>query len=346
MIRTRLVDVAVDLGSAYTRIVGQGRGVLLEEPTVVATQVGPRGRDVVAVGTEAREMIGRTPGGITVVRPVRGGVVADFEATEQLLRQLFARALGRSLLRPRVLVGVPTGTTEVQRRAVQDSARAAGAREVYLTATPLLAAIGADLPVQKPVGSMIVDLGAGRIEIGVTALGGLVVRKSAAFGGDALDQAIGAWTQSEHGVLIGERTAEAVKLRVGSAILDDDGDAGHPRHPPMRVRGRDLEHGAPREIDIRPSDVAYAVRPVTDAVRKLVLEALAETPPELAADLVDRGIFLSGGVAQLRGLDVLLRADTGLPVLQADSPARCAALGAAHALDDTALLDRILSTHG
>ncbi len=335
-------DLAVDLGSSFTRIALRGRGVVVEEPTVVATQVGARGREVVAVGTEAREMIGRTPAGITVVRPVRNGVVADFEATEQLLRQLIQRALPRTLLKPRVLVCVPCGTTEVQRRAVQDSARAAGAREVFLVATPMAAAIGADLPVDKPVGSLIVDTGGGRTEVGVVCLGGLVVWRSAAVGGDAMDDAIANWARLKHNLQIGERTAEAVKQRVGAACFEDPQEITRGRPQQMRVRGRDLGQGAPREIDIRSNDIAEAVAGPVATVRRLVLETLEQTPPELSADIVERGLFLCGGGSALRGLDTLLRADTGLPVLQADEPARCVARGAVALLGDAALFERVV----
>jgi rod shape-determining protein MreB len=334
-------ELAVDLGSSVTRVAVRGRGIAVEEPTVVATQVGSRGREVVAVGTEAREMIGRTPAGISVIRPVRGGVVSDFEATEQLLKSLFQRVGGRSLLRPRVLVCVPSGTTEVQRRAVQDSARAAGAREVFLVATAMAAAIGADLPVSKPVGSLVVDTGGGRTEVGVVSLGGLVVGRSAAVGGDAMDEAIAAWARAQHGVQIGERTAEAVKHTVGAAVVDPNEDV-RGRAAQMRIRGRDIRTGAPREIEVHSTDVADAVSGPVGAIRRAVLDCLAETPPELAADILDRGLILAGGGSALRGMDALLRADTGLPVLHAEEPSRCVIRGAAVVLDDLALFDRVV----
>lgn len=333
-------DLAIDLGSSYTRIAVRGRGVVLEEPTVVATELAARGREVVAVGSEAREMIGRTPAGITVVRPVRHGVVADFEATEHLLSRLLARVVGRSIVKPRVLVCVPAETTEVQRRAVQDAMRAAGAREVFLMPGIMAAAIGADLPVSRPVGSLVVDAGGGRTEVGIISLGGLVIRRSLSIGGDAADEAIAAWSRAERGVTIGERTAEAIKLRVGAALVEADEDRGRPLQ--MRVRGRDIQTGSPREIDVSASDVADALDAVVGTIRQVILDALKETPPELAADIVDRGLILCGGFSALRGLDMLVRTDTGLPVLRADEPPRCAARGAGLLLDDPALFARVV----
>ncbi|MBA2320849.1 MAG: rod shape-determining protein [Deltaproteobacteria bacterium] len=333
-------ELAIDLGSSYTRIALRGRGVVLEEPTVVATELAARGREVVAVGTEAREMIGRTPAGISVVRPVRHGVVADFEATERLLERLLSRVVGRSIVKPRVLVCIPAETTEVQRRAVQDATRAAGAREVWLMPGVLAAAIGAELPVSRPVGSLVVDTGGGRTEAGVISLGGLVVRRSVAVGGDEADEAIANWARDVRGVTIGERTAEAIKLRVGAALAEAGEERGRPLQ--MRVRGRDIQSGSPREIDVSSSDVAEALSGVVSGIRHVVLETLRETPPELAADIVDRGLILCGGGAALRGLDMLLRTDTGLPVLRADEPPRCTARGAGLVLDDAALFARVV----
>ncbi len=333
-------ELAIDLGSSTTRIAIRGRGVVLEEPTVVATELGVRGREVVAVGSEAREMIGRTPAGITVVRPVRQGVVADFEATERLLERLLARVVGRSLVKPRVLVCIPAETTEVQRRAVQEATRAAGAREVSLIPGVMAAAIGAELPVSRPVGSLVVDTGGGRTEAGVISLGGLVVRRSAAVGGDDADEAIAAWAGDRFGVTIGERTAEAIKQRIGAAISEAGEERGRPMQ--MRVRGRDKATGTPREIDLTAHDIASALTAVVAVVRQVVLDTLRETPPELAADIVDRGLILCGGGAALRGLDVLLRTDTGLPVLRAEDAPRCAARGAGLVLDDRALFERVV----
>lgn len=328
-------DLAVDLGTASTRVVVRGKGIVVDVPSVVATAARPRGREVVAVGDDAKKMIGRTPEGTRVVRPVRGGVVADFEATEQLLAALLRRATGRSLRRPRLLVTIPTGTTEVERRAVAESARAAGAGEVLLVASPIAAALGAGLPVNDPVGSMIVDVGGGRTHVAVLSLGGLVVRRSLQLAGDDLDDAITAWLRRKHGLLVGERTAETLKIRVGTVVPEASPELR------MRIRGRDLSSGRPAEVDVTGDDVAQALSDAIGRIRKVVLEALQETPPELAADIVDRGVLLCGGTSHLRGLDARLRDDTGLPVLQAEAPESCVARGAGLLLDDADLLDRV-----
>lgn len=326
-------DLAVDLGTSNTRLALRGRGVVVDQPSVVATHAGSRGREVVAVGEEARRMLGRTPAGTQVVRPVRDGVVADFEATEQLLRHLFKRIPGRSLLGTRVLVCIPSGTSEVERRAVTDSARAAGSREVQLVAASIAAAVGAGLAVMDPVGNLIIDVGGGRVEVGVTSLGGLVVRRSVPVAGDAMDEAIRAWLREHRGLVVGERTAEQLKRRIGTAITVDTPGS-------MRIRGRDVESGSPRELDVDGNELVQALEPVVHRLRDVVLEVLRETPPELAADIVDRGALLCGGGARLSGLTTLLRDATGLPVLIAEEAERAVALGAARMLDDPPLLAR------
>jgi rod shape-determining protein MreB len=330
----RQADLGIDLGTSHTRLVAVGRGLVVEAPTVVASQSGPRGREVVAVGAEARKMLGKTPAGTEVVRPVRGGVVADFDATEKLLRALFAQAGSRTLLRPRVLVCVPTSHTEVERRAVADAARSAGARDVVLVASPMAAAIGADLPVMEPVGSLIVEVGGGRTEVAVVSLGGLVISRSIRVAGDAMDEAITAWLRKEHGLLVGERTAEAVKHRAGCAL---------PVEPPLitRIRGRDLAQSLPREVDISSTDVATALAEPVARIRETVLAVLQETPPELAADILHRGVILAGGGGRLRRLDHVLAEAIGLPVLQADEPMRATAKGAMRILGDKALFERV-----
>lgn len=330
-------ELAVDLGTSHTRVVVRGRGIVLEAPTVVAIQQGPRGREVVAVGADARKMIGRTPAGLAVVRPVRGGVIADFEAAEQLLRHLLGAAGTRSFFRPRALVCIPTGTTEVERRAVQESARAAGAREVYLVATSMAAALGAGLPVSDPVGSVILDIGGGRTDVGVVSMGGLVVRQSLQVAGDALDDAIRSWLRRNHSLEIAERTAETLKHHIGAAHV-------HATPHRMRVRGRDVVTGAPRELDVSTAEVAEAIESPVGRIRRCVLDALRDTPPELSSDICDRGLLLCGGGSALRDLDVLLREDTGLPVLHTDDPARCVARGAERLLDDAALFERVAAT--
>jgi rod shape-determining protein MreB and related proteins len=328
-------DLAVDLGTSNTRLGLRGKGVVVEQPSYVAIQAGARGREVVAIGQEARRMLGRTPAGTSVVRPVRDGVVADFEATEQLLRLLLRRVPSTGLLRPRLLVCIPSSTTEVERRAVIESTRAAGGREVHLVATALAAAVGAGLAIAEPVGNMIVDVGGGRVEVAVTSLGGLVVRRSVPLAGDAFDDAIRRWLRQARGLQVGERTAELLKRRVGSAIPVE-------KPPQMRIRGRDLETGAPRELDVSANDLVAPLGTMVDRIRDIVLEVLRETPPELAADIVGQGILVCGGSARLHGLTEVLRDATGLPVLLADDPDRAVALGAVRMLEDPALFQRCL----
>ncbi len=332
-LRRTTADLAVDLGTSNTRLALRGKGVVVDQPSVVATTQGPRGREVAAVGEEARRMLGRTPAGTHVVRPVRDGVVADFEATEQLLRHLLQRVPARGLLRPRLLVCIPSSTTEVERRAVLESTRAAGGRDVQLVATALAAAVGAGLPVQDPVGNLILDVGGGRIEVAVTSLGGLVVRRSVPVAGDAMDESIRRWLRDARGLQVGERTAEQLKTRIGSALPMVD-------PPTMRIRGRDLESGSPRELDVDANDLVTALQPVVHRIRDVVLEVLRETPPELSADIVDRGALVCGGGARLHGLTALLRDATGLPVLLADHPDRAVVSGAARMLEDPELLAR------
>lgn len=333
--RRASADLAVDLGTSNTRLATRGRSVVVDQPSVVATQSGARGREVVAVGEEARRMLGRTPAGTRVDRPVRDGVVADFEATEQLLRHLLKRLPGRTLMRPRLIVCIPSGATEVERRAVTDATRAAGGRDVSLVATSIAAAVGAGLSVQDPVGNLIIDVGGGRVEAAVTSLGGLVVSRSVPAAGDAMDQAIRTWLRSHRNLQVGERTAEQLKRRIGSATLIAD-------PPSMRIRGRDLESGAPTELDVSANDLVDALRPVVVQIRDAVLQTLRETPPELAADIVDRGALVCGGAARLHGLTDLLRDATGLPVLLAEHPEHCVAQGASLMLEDPELLARAI----
>lgn len=328
-------DVAIDLGTAYTRLVVRGKGMVLEAPSVVATRASARGREVVAIGAEARKMLGRAPAGITVERPVRGGIVANFEATELLIRALLAQAGRSGLMRPRVLVCIPPDTTDVERRAVQESTRAAGARDVVLVGTPLVAALGAGVPVDRPTGSIVIDVGAGRTDVGVVSLGGLVVRRSIHVAGDVMDVAITDWLRVHHNLLVGERTAEAVKVRLGCAALVGPPDT-------MRVRGRDLPTGSPRELDLRSSEIGDALHHAVQAIRAITLEALAQTPPEVSADIIDRGILLAGGGSGLTGLDAMLRDATGLPVLRAEDAAHCVARGAAALLEQPALFARMV----
>jgi len=332
--RGTTADLAVDLGTSNTRIISRGGGMVHEAPTAVAIRPGVRGSEVVAVGKPARRMLGRTPEEITVIRPVRGGVIADFDATELLLRHLFKAVGARSLRKPRVLVCVPTGTTEVERRAVQECVRAAGAREVLLAATGMAAAIGADIPVMDPSGSLIVDIGGGRTDIAIVSLGGLVVRRSIQVAGSAFDESIQRWTRQNHALLVGDATAEAVKLRIGAAARVEPART-------MRIRGRDLPTGAPRELDMSTFDTAEALHDQVDRIRQTVIDALREAPPEIAADIHDRGLVLCGGGGALAYLDRVLSDATGLPVLQPDLPERCVALGAAVLLEDAGLFERV-----
>lgn len=331
-------DLAVDLGTSFTRVSDRSGSVLLEAPTAVATQSGSRGRNVVAVGAAAKKMIGRTPAEIQVIRPVRGGVISDFEATEHLLRDLLREIGGRPLRRPRLLVCIPSSATEVERRAVQESARAAGSREVSLIINTMAAAIGAELPVSAPVGSMLVDTGGGRTEVAVMSLGGTVVRKDVAVAGDDLDDAIIDYLRRTHHVLIGERTAQNLKHHIGAA------SAREPAHH-MRIRGRALGGGAPREVEITTAQIAEAVTDCIQHIRSVVRDALQETTPELCSDILDRGIMVCGGTSQLRGLGALLREDTGLPVLEPEFPSQCVARGAGRVLADATLFERVVAAN-
>lgn len=328
-------DLAVDLGTWATRIVSRTGGLVLEAPSVIATAPRARGREVVAVGEEAAKMIGRAPPGTSVVRPIRGGVIADFEATEQLLRALLGK-LGRGLRRPKLLICIPSATSEVERRAAQESARAAGAGEVALAPTAICAALGAGLPVSDPVGSMIVDTGAGRTEAAITSLGGTVVGKSLQLAGDSLDDAVQAWLRRSHQLLVGETTAQRLKHHVGSLTPEIDG------HLSMRIRGRHMATSRPTELDITARALSEPLLEAAVRIRNVVRECLRDAPPELSADIIDRGILLCGGSSHLRGLATLLAEDCGLPVLQAEAPEHCVALGAQRLLDDASLFERVV----
>jgi rod shape-determining protein MreB len=322
-------DMAIDLGTATTLTYLKGQGIVSHEPSVVAVQRTPLGgRRVVAVGHEAKQMLGRTPANITAIRPLKDGVIADFEITEALLRYFIQRAHNRkTLVRPRVIVCVPSGITEVEKRAVRDSTLAAGAREVYLIEEPMAAAIGAGLPVNEPVGSMVVDIGGGTTEVAVIAMTGIVFSRSVRIGGDKMDEAIMAHMKRKYNLLVGEQTAEQTKVQIGTAYPTDE---------PLRmeVKGRDLVAGVPRSLVVDSDEIrdalAEPINAIVDAAR-LVLE---RTPPELSADIADTGIVLTGGGAKLRNLDILLREETGLPVMLSDNPEHAVVLGTGGALDD------------
>ncbi len=330
-------DLAIDLGTATTLVYVTGRGLVVDEPSVVAMAKGPGGvlGKVLSVGAEAKRMVGRTPGNIVAVRPLKDGVIADFEVTEAMLRYFIEKAMGRrSFAHPRAVVCIPYRITEVEKRAVQESARSAGAREVLLVPEPMAAAIGAGLPVTEPIGSMIVDIGGGTTEVAVISIGGVATTQSLRVAGDAMDEAIAAYVRRRFNCLIGERTAEEIKLAVGSAA------------PPTErlsivVKGRDLSTGAPRQFEVTGEDTAEALADSVAQIVEAVRHTLEQTPPELSADIIDQGVVLAGGGALLRHLDDVLRDATGLPVVIAEDPLRCVVMGAGECLEKPELLKRV-----
>jgi rod shape-determining protein MreB len=326
-------DLAIDLGTANTLVYARGRGIVVSEPSVVAVVKDARGPDKVrAVGREAKEMLGRTPGNIVAIRPMKDGVIADFEITEAMLRYFIARVHNRRrLVRPRVVVAVPSGITEVEKRAVRESAISAGAREVYLIEEPMAAAIGAGLPVTEPSGNMIVDIGGGTTEVAVISLSGIVYSNSTRVGGDKMDEAIINYVKRKYNLLIGERTAELVKMNIGTAYPTEEVRS-------MEVKGRDLVGGVPKTLEIKSDEVREALTEPVTAVVEAVRIALERTDPELAADIVDKGIVMTGGGALLANLDILLREETGLPVMVAEDALTAVALGTGRCLDELRLL--------
>ncbi|GMU41483.1 MAG: rod shape-determining protein [Chloroflexota bacterium] len=329
--------IGIDLGTANILVSEQGRGIVLDEPAVVA--IAERDNTVVAVGNEARAMIGRHPGSIQVIRPMRDGVIADYLITEAMLRYFIARVVGRfNIVRPEVMICVPVGVTGVEQRAVRDAAEAAGARRpAHLIPEPLAAAIGAEIPVGSPRGHMVIDIGGGRTEAAVISLFGIVASESVRIAGDRLDDAIAQYIKRRHNLVIGERTAEEVKIAIGSAV---------PLEPELvtGVRGRDQITGLPRTITLRSSEVTQAIQEHLGAIVQTSRRVLERTPPELASDVIDRGIVLTGGGALLRGLDELILQETGVPVHVADDPLRCVAKGAGIALDYIDVIERSLPT--
>ena len=326
-------DLSIDLGTANTLVYLKGRGIVAQEPSVVAIHKDSRGsRRVLAVGEEAKKMLGRTPGTITAIRPMRDGVIADFEITEAMLRYFIRKAHNRkTLLRPRIIICVPFGVTEVEKRAVRESAESAGAREVYLIEEPMAAAIGAGLPVTEPTGNMIVDIGGGTTEVAVISLAGIVYSRSIRIAGDKMDEAILQYIKRKYNLLIGESTAERIKIQIGNAY-----PTGEDRH--MEVRGRDLVAGIPKSVEIHEDEVREALGEPVAAIVEAVKMTLERTPPELAADIADKGIVLSGGGALLRHLDILIREETGLPVIVSDDPMCAVVLGSGKVLDEIDLL--------
>ena len=332
-------DLAIDLGTANTLVYVSGRGIVLAEPSVVAIQTLKGKRQVLAVGEEAKQMLGRTPGSIEAIRPLRDGVIADFEVAEEMIKHFIRKVHNRrSFVSPQVIVCVPSGSTAVERRAIQESAESAGARRVFLIEEPMAAAIGAGLPVTEPTGSMVVDIGGGTTEVAVLSLGGIVYSRSVRIGGDRMDEAIMSYIRRNHNLLIGEATAERIKLTIGSAYPPPrDGE-----QRAMPVRGRDLMNGVPREITLTEAQIAEALAEPVGAIVEAVVTALENTAPELAADIVDKGIMLTGGGALLRNLDHMLRYATGLPISIAEDPLSCVALGTGRCLEEMKLLKHVL----
>ncbi len=332
-------DLAIDLGTANTLVYLKGKGIVVSEPSVVAVQKDAMGqRKVLAVGTEAKKMLGRTPGSIVAIRPMKDGVIADFDITEEMLRYFIQKVHNRkNLVRPRIVICVPSGITQVEKRAVKESAESAGAREVYLIEEPMAAAIGAGLPITEASGNMIVDIGGGTTEVAVISLAGIVYAKSVRVGGDKLDEALVQYMKRKYNLLIGERTAEQIKIEIGSAYPDGE-------ERTMEVKGRDLVSGIPKTMTIGSGEIREALSEPVNAIVEAVRIALERTPPELAADIVDKGIVLAGGGALLRNLDMLLREETGLPVVIAEDPLSCVALGSGKVLDELDLLKRVTVT--
>ncbi|HYB73186.1 MAG TPA: rod shape-determining protein [Candidatus Sulfotelmatobacter sp.] len=326
-------DLAIDLGTANTLIYVKGKGIVLSEPSVVAIKKGTN--NVLKVGKEAKEMLGRTPGSIVAIRPMKDGVIADFDVTEQMIRQFIWKIHNRkTLVRPRIIMCVPSGITQVEKRAIRDSAEQAGAREVHLIEEPMAAAIGAGLGVQEPSGNMIVDIGGGTTEVAVISLGGIVYSQSVRIAGDEMDEAIIQYLKRKYNLLVGERTAENIKIHIGSAYPFDE-----PRK--MEIKGRDLVDGIPKALTINDSDIREALHDPIYAIVDAVKTALERTPPELASDLAEKGIVMAGGASLLHGLDTLIALETHLRVRVADDPLSCVVLGTGKVLDELNLLKTV-----
>lgn len=333
-------DLAIDLGTANTLVYVKNQGIVCNEPSVVAVQqTNDRvGKKVLAVGAEAKKMLGRTPGNIVAIRPLKDGVIADFEVTEMMLRYFIQKVHNRrALVRPRIIIGVPVGVTEVEKRAVREAAKSAGAREVYLIEEPLAAAIGAGLPITEPTGNMIVDIGGGTTEVAVISLAGIVFSRSIRVGGDKMDESVAQYIKRKYNFLIGERTAELIKMTLGSAYPGD-------MIQTMEIKGLDLVTGVPKSVVISDDEVRSSILEPLKQIVEAVRISLERTPPELASDILDRGIVLAGGGALLRNLDILLKEETGLPVMLADDPLTAVVMGAGKALDEISLL-RELALH-
>jgi rod shape-determining protein MreB and related proteins len=331
-------DLAIDLGTANTLVYVKGKGIVTNEPSVVAVHRDGRGsKRVIAVGEEAKRMLGKTPGNIVAIRPLKDGVIADFEVTEAMLKYFIQKIHNkRSYARPRIVISIPSGITPVEKRAVKESAESAGAREVYLIEEPMAAAIGVGLPITEPSGNMIVDIGGGTTEVAVISLSGIVYCNSVRIAGDKIDEAIVQYVKRKYNLLIGERTAELVKITIGSAYPMPQGEEME-----MEIKGRDLVGGIPKTLEISSKDIREAIAEPVNAIVGSVRLALESTPPELAADIVDKGIVLSGGGALLRNLDLLIKEVTRLPVIVAENPLTAVVEGAGRVLDEMALLREI-----
>jgi len=333
-------DMAIDLGTANTLVYVKGSGIVLNEPSVVAIVEVKGKKQVLAVGEEAKQMLGRTPGNIAAIRPLRDGVIADFEVAEEMIKYFIRKVHNRrSFASPLVIICVPSGSTAVERRAIQESAESAGARRVFLIEEPMAAAIGAGLPVTEPTGSMVVDIGGGTTEVAVLCLGGIVVARSVRVGGDKMDEAIIGYIRRNHNLLVGESSAARVKEEIGSACPPEHGDGAT-----MEIKGRDLMNGVPKELIISQRQGAEGLAEPVGAIIETVKVALEHTAPELAADIVDKGIVLTGGGALLGNLDFALRHATGLPVTLADDPLSCVVLGTGRALEEMKRLRDVLSS--
>ncbi|NLK44483.1 MAG: rod shape-determining protein [Tissierellia bacterium] len=330
-------DLGVDLGTANTLVYIKGKGIVAREPSVVAIQANTK--QVLAVGEEAKRMIGRTPGNIIAIRPLKDGVIADFDITKSMLKHFIRKATKRrTFFQPRVVVCVPSGVTEVEKRAVEEAAIHAGARDAYLIEEPMAAAIGAGLPVQEPTGSMIVDIGGGTTEVAIISLGGIVTSKSIRVGGDELDDSIVNFIKKEYSLMIGERTAEEVKIAIGTADINS-------KEETMEIRGRDMISGLPKTINVNSTEVYNAMKEPIFNIVDAIKSTLEKTPPELASDIMEFGIMLTGGGALLEGLDRLIIKETGIPVHIADNPLDCVAIGTGKALDSIEVLKKTITSN-
>lgn len=329
-------DLGIDLGTANTLVHVRGKGVVLREPSVVAIQTDTGG--ILAVGEPAKQMVGRTPGNIVAIRPMKDGVIADFDVTQSMLKHCISNALrSRTFIKPRVIVGVPSGVTEVEKRAVIDATLQAGAREAYLIEEPMAAAIGAGLEVHEPTGNMVVDVGGGTTEVAIISLGGIVTSKSIRIGGDEMDESIVYYIKKEYNLMIGERTAEEIKKNVGSAFADPELEG-----KTMDIRGRDLVTGLPKTVNISSTEIKEALAEPVESIIEAIKVTLEKTPPELASDIMDRGIVMTGGSSLLNGLDRRINHETGMPVHIAEDPMDCVALGTGKVLEEIDLLKRVL----